>query len=138
MTPLKAADQTSVSVDRLHMPSALDGLRGLPIPRQQRIESIDRVSIDHALEHVAQVGVGLDVVHLARFDQRAECRPSRSAEIRTREEMILARMQIFAYKKLCKVADYVQLAIELAELATPNRGTTHSSDHFDLCIILLS
>ena len=82
------------------MPSALDSLRGLPIPRQQRIESIDRVSIDHALEHVAQVGVGLDVVHLARFDQRAECRPSRSAEIRTREEMILARMRIFAYKKL--------------------------------------
>src|SRR5262250_3229908 len=87
----KAADQTKrVSVDRLHMPSALDSLRGLPIPRQQLVESIDRMSIDHALEHVAQVGVGLDAVHLARFDQRAECRPSFSTEIRTREEMILA------------------------------------------------
>ena len=128
----------SVSVDRLHIPSALDSFRGLPIPRQQLIESIDRVSIDHALEHVAQVGVGLDAVHLARFDQRAECRPSGTADIRAGEEMILARMQIFAYAQLCKVADYVQLAIELAELATPNRGTTHSSDHFDLCIILLS
>src|SRR5215470_12757541 len=81
---------TTVSVDRLHMPSALDSLRGLPIPRQQLVESIDRISVDHALEHVAQVGVGLDAVHLARFDQRAECRPSFSAEIRTREEMILA------------------------------------------------
>src|SRR5215470_19131014 len=74
---------TTVSVDRLHMPSALDSLSGLPIPRQQLIESIDRVSIDHPLEHIAQVGVGLDAVHLARFDQRAECRPSRSANIRT-------------------------------------------------------
>ena len=47
-------------------------------------------------------------------------------------------MQILAYKELCKVADYVQLAIELAELATLNRGTKHSSDHFELRIILLS
>ena len=96
------------------MPSALDGLRGLPIPRQQRIESIDRVSIDHALEHVAQVGVGLDAVHLARFDQRAECRPSGSADIRAGEEMILSCMRIFAYKKLCKVADYAQSSARLS------------------------
>src|SRR5712671_1275322 len=81
---------TTVSVDRLHMPSALDSLRGLPIPRQQLVESIDQMSIDHALEHVAQVGVGLDAVHFASLDERAECRPSFSTEIRTREEMILA------------------------------------------------
>src|SRR5262245_17622870 len=81
---------TTVSVDRLHMPSTLDSLRGLPIPRQQLIESIDRVSIDHPLEYIAQVDVGLDAVHLARFDQRAECRPSGSANIRTCEEMILS------------------------------------------------
>src|SRR5215469_18414229 len=129
---------TTVSVDRLHMPSALDSLRGLPIPRQQLVESIDRISVDHALEHVAQVGVGLDAVHFARFDQRAECRPSGTADIRAGEEMILSCMQTLAYKKLCKVADYVQLAIGLAELATPNRGTKHSSDHFDLRITLLS
>lgn len=72
------------------MPSALDSLRGPPIPRQQLTESIDRVSIDHALEYVAQVGVGLDAVHLARFNQRTECRPPLSTEIRTREEMILS------------------------------------------------
>jgi hypothetical protein len=30
------------------MSSALDSVCGLPIPRQQLIESIDRVSIDHA------------------------------------------------------------------------------------------
>jgi len=84
------ADQTSVSVDRLHVPSALDGLRGLPVPRQQLVESIHWVSIHHALEHVAQVGVRLNAIHLARFDQRAECRPSLSTEIRTRQEMVLA------------------------------------------------
>src|SRR5215471_13907492 len=83
-------DQRDVSVDRLHMPSALDRLRRSPIPRQQLTESIDRVSIDHALEHIAQVCVGLDAVHLARFNQRAECRPPLSTKIRTREEMILS------------------------------------------------
>src|SRR3982074_2032121 len=62
---------SAVSVDRLHMPSALDG-GGLPFPRQQFVEPIGWISIDHALEHVAQVGVGLDGVHFARFDQRAE------------------------------------------------------------------
>src|SRR5262252_6977767 len=72
------------------MPSALDSLHGLPIPRQQLTESIDRASIDHALEYVAQVGVGLDAVHLARFNQRTECRPPLSTEIGTREEMILS------------------------------------------------
>src|SRR5262249_132680 len=81
---------TTVSVDRLHMPLTLDSLRGPPIPRQHLTESIDRVSIDHALEHVAQVRVGLDAVHLARFNQRTECRPPLSTEIRTREEMILS------------------------------------------------
>src|SRR5262249_9118777 len=84
-----ASRNTTVSVDRLHMPSALDRLRRPPIPRQQLIESIDRVSIDHALEHVAQVGVGLDAAHLAGLDERAERRPSLSANIGARKEMIL-------------------------------------------------
>jgi len=72
------------------MPSGLDRLRKLPVPRQQLAEPIDRVSIDHVPEHIVQIGVGLNVVHLARFNQRAECRPSLSANIRTRKKMILA------------------------------------------------
>jgi len=80
----------TVSVHRLHMRSTLDSLRGLPIPRQQLIESIDQVSVDHALEHVAQVGVRLNVVHLACFNKRTKCRPSGSANIRACEEMILS------------------------------------------------
>src|SRR5262249_61977835 len=81
---------TTVSVDRLHMPSGLDSLRRLPVPWQQLIESIDQVSVDHALEHVAQVGVRLNVVHLACFNKRTKCRPSGSANIRACEEMILS------------------------------------------------
>jgi hypothetical protein len=52
---LHGAERARVSVHRLHIPSGLDSLRRLPVPRQQLIESIDRVSIDRALEHVAQV-----------------------------------------------------------------------------------
>src|SRR5580704_16525606 len=81
---------STVSVESLHMPSGLDRLCGLPVPRQQLVELIDRVSIDHALEHVAQVGVGFDVVHLASFNERAQRRPSLSALVGASEEMILS------------------------------------------------
>jgi hypothetical protein len=47
-------------------------------------------------------------------------------------------MAILPYKKLYKVADYARLAIGLAELVTPNRGTKRSFDHFELRVILLS
>jgi len=80
----------TVSVRVSHMASGLDRLCGLPVPRQQLIESIDKMSIDHALEHIAQVGVGFDVIHFGSFDQRAERRPARSAIIRSGEQMILS------------------------------------------------
>jgi hypothetical protein len=60
----------TVSVRVSHVASGLDRLCGSPVPRQQLVESIDRVSIDHALEHVAQVGVGFDVVHLGSLCRR--------------------------------------------------------------------
>src|SRR6516162_4982333 len=50
--------------------SALDRIRGFPGPRQQLVDAVYGVSIDHAREHVMQVGVGLDVIKLA-----ALCRP---------------------------------------------------------------
>ena len=65
----------TVSVERLHVTSGLDRFCGRPAPRQQFIEAIDRVSIDHALEHVVQISVGLDVVHLGCL-----CRPANYAE----------------------------------------------------------
>jgi hypothetical protein len=48
-------DQTPVSVRALHMQSHLDDGGGSPVPWQQFIKSIDRMSVDHALEHTAQV-----------------------------------------------------------------------------------
>jgi len=55
--------------------SALDRIRGFPGPRQQLVDAVYGVSIDHAREHVMQVGVGLDVIKLA-----ALCRPPNYAE----------------------------------------------------------
>jgi hypothetical protein len=36
------------------------GLCGLPVPWQQFIETIDVMPLDHPLQHVAEVGIGLD------------------------------------------------------------------------------
>ena len=70
--------------------SDLDGFCRLPIPGQQLVESIDWMSVDHALEHVMQVRVGFDVVHFGGLNERAERRPARPAAIRPGEQMILA------------------------------------------------
>lgn len=80
----------TVSVRVSHMASGLDRLCGLPVPRQQLIDSIYRMSVDHAIEHVAQIGVGFDAVHLAGFDQRAQRRPSGATLIGARKKMILS------------------------------------------------
>ena len=61
--------------------SDLDSCCRLPIPRQQFIESIDWMPVDHALEHVMQVRVGFDVVHFGGLNERAERRPPRTAAI---------------------------------------------------------
>jgi hypothetical protein len=72
---LGSVQNADVSLDRWHVPSALDSLRWLPVPRQQLVEPIDRMSVDHPLEHVMQISVGLDVIHLAGL-----CRPANYAE----------------------------------------------------------
>jgi hypothetical protein len=70
--PGSSGATTQVSVRALHMPSCLDGFCRPLVPRQQLVDSIDWVSIDHSLEHVAQVGIGLDVVELGGFDERVD------------------------------------------------------------------
>jgi len=57
--------------------SGLDRISGFPRPRQQFVEAVDRVSVDHVGEHVMQIRVGLDVVKLAGL-----CRPPNYAEPR--------------------------------------------------------
>ena len=69
--------------------SALDRIRGFPGPRQQLVDAVYGVSIDHAREHVMQVGVGLDVIKLAAFNQRTQHGPSVAAAIAAGEEVVL-------------------------------------------------
>jgi hypothetical protein len=52
--------------------SALDRISGFPCPRQQFIETVDRISGDHALEHLLQICIGFDAVELAGFAARKE------------------------------------------------------------------
>lgn len=57
------------------MSSGLDRMLSVPSPRQQFVETVDRVSIDHSLQHVTQVYVRLDIIEFARL-----CRPPNYAE----------------------------------------------------------
>jgi hypothetical protein len=61
-----------------------------PSPRQQFVETVDRMSVDHAREHIAQVGIRFDVVELAGLDQRADHRSTMPTAVAAGEEMILA------------------------------------------------
>ncbi len=70
--------------------SGLDMISQLPAPRQQFIEAIDGMSVDHSLQDVLQVCVGLDFVQLAGRDQRADHRPAMSATIAAGEQVVLA------------------------------------------------
>lgn len=72
------------------MSSGLDRMMSVPSPRQQFVETVDRMSADHSLQHVTQVCVRLDVIELARLDQRTENCPSSSAAVATGKEVVLA------------------------------------------------
>ena len=61
-----------------------------PGPRQQFIEAVDGMPVDHAREHIAQVGVGFDAVEFAGLDQRADDCPSIAATVAPGKEMVLA------------------------------------------------
>ena len=61
-----------------------------PGPRQQFVETIDGVSIDHAREHVVQVSVRLDAIEFAGFDQRTDDCPAFAAAIAACEQVVLA------------------------------------------------
>ena len=61
-----------------------------PGPGQQFIEAVDGMPVDHAREHIAQVGVGFDAVEFAGLDQRADDCPSIAATVAPGKEMVLA------------------------------------------------
>ena len=59
------------------------------VPRQQLGHTIDRM-IGDTLEHVAQIGLGIEAVQLCGFDQTVDCRCALAAGIRSGEQPILA------------------------------------------------
>ena len=71
------------------MTSELDVIFGAPGPRQEVVEPIDGVPVDHAPEHVDEIGVRLDAVELGGLNQRADDRPTFAAAVAARKEMIL-------------------------------------------------
>lgn len=81
---------TTVSVRRLHLMSALDGISRFPRPWQEFIEPVDGMTVHHALKNVGDIGVGLDVVELGGLDQRADDGPAVPATVAAGEQMVLA------------------------------------------------
>src|SRR5262245_339769 len=67
----------------------LDDIYWSPPPRQQFVQAVDRVPVDHSSEHIAQISEWLDAVQFAGLDQRAQDRPTRAAAIAAGEQMIL-------------------------------------------------
>jgi hypothetical protein len=70
--------------------SGLDMNLRFPGPRQQLVETVDGLSIDHAREHVLQVGVRFDAVEFAGFDQRTDDCPTISTAVTACEQVVLA------------------------------------------------
>lgn len=81
---------STVSVRPLHMASGLDMIGRLPAPRQQFVETVDGMSVDHPLQHVTQVGARFDVVELAGRDKRADHRPAMPTAVAPGEQVVLA------------------------------------------------
>ena len=48
------------------------------------------MAVDHPLENIAKVCVGLNVIELRGFDKGADCRPAFAAAVAAGEQMILA------------------------------------------------
>ena len=73
---------------------ALIRLTGLgPGPRQKLVEAVVRPEVDEAGEDIGEVGLRVDVLELAGFDQRSNASPIFSAVIVAGEERIFSFMQ---------------------------------------------
>src|SRR6266852_1844435 len=103
--------------------SGLDMNLRIPGPRQQFVETVDGISIDHASKHVGEVGVGLDAVQFACFDQRTNDCPTNPAAITTCEQMILSSESHRANRALDRVCVEFDAAImEKARQTFPARA----------------
>ena len=71
--------------------SGLDGISALQAHGRSSSSRLIGMSVDHALEHVYEIGVGLDVVELGRFQSANRAiSPSLAAAVAAGKEMIFA------------------------------------------------
>lgn len=72
--------------DVAHFEHGLPGVCIDPVGWEQIVDRIGVGARDDPGKHIAEVGVGLDVQHLAGFDQRGDRRPIFGTELVTREQ----------------------------------------------------
>jgi hypothetical protein len=73
---------------KLACQSGLDMNLQFPGPRQQFVETVDGVTIDHSREHVGEVGVRFYAVEFAGFDQRTDDGPTLGTAVTACEQMV--------------------------------------------------
>ena len=61
-----------------------------PVPGQQVVEPAHGMAVGHALEHVLEIGEGLDVVELGGGEEGGDGRPAVGAAIGSGEQVVLA------------------------------------------------
>ena len=60
------------------------------VPGQEVVKAASGMAVAHALEHVFEIGIGLDVVELCRGDEGTDHGPSLCAAIGAGEQVVLA------------------------------------------------
>lgn len=83
--------------------SGLDMNLWFPKPRQQFVETVDRMSVDHAREHVGEISVGFDAVEFAGFNQRTDDRPTLTTTVTACKQVVLATERHRADRALDRV-----------------------------------
>src|SRR5258708_17960674 len=91
--------------------SGLDMKLLFPSPRQQFVETVDGMSIDHARQHIGKVGIRFDAVQFTGFDQRTDDCPTISAAITAREQVVLAAERHRTDRALDRVGVELEAAI---------------------------
>lgn len=74
------------------------------------------MAIDHALEHIGDIGIRLDLIELRGFNQRADRGPALSTLIAAREQIVLASQRYGPDRAL----DGVGIALDTAVVEEPD------------------
>ena len=88
--PALSLDRPAARAGSAYNVANAGGAYRYPVPRQEIVDTIGGMAVRHALEHVFEVGVGLDPVELCRGEKRGDDGPSIRAAVRPGEEMVFA------------------------------------------------